>query len=228
MNIVLLGPPGAGKGTLAALLKNTYRLAHVSTGDILREEMKRKTKIGQQIKRIVEDGKLVPDEVVTQLIENRVAKDKNAQQAYMFDGYPRTEVQAPELDRILAKRHQAIDYALYLEASLSVIIQRLTGRLVCRQCGALFHVKNKKPKKAGVCDNCGGELYQRADDNAETIKTRLDVYIENTKPILGYYRKTNKLITLNAGKDSTEVQQDLSKILNEYGKLNKNKVPRRN
>ena len=225
MNVILLGPPGAGKGTLAALLKEEISLLHISAGDILREEMKGKTKIGQEVKKLVDAGKLVPDEVVTKLIDKRISK---AQKGFMLDGFPRTTVQAKALDKIFKKNKQLLDYALYLEATLPVIIQRLTGRRVCRQCGALFHMQNKQPLKDGVCDQCGGALYQRADDNEETIKTRMGVYLKSTKPIIDYYRKQKKLITLNADKDSEQLlKEDLSGLLNDVGRQHKNKNKRR-
>jgi len=138
----------------------------------------------------------------------------------LLDGFPRTEKQARYLDKILNKINQSVDYAFYLKASLPVIIRRLTGRLVCRQCGALFNIFEKPPVKEGVCDECGGELYQRADDNEETIKTRMDVYLENTKPIIEYYQSQGKLISLNADQDSEELQHELMTVLHDANKHN--------
>jgi len=180
MRIVLLGPPGAGKGTLAGFLKEELGFAHISTGDMLREEMKNGTDLGNKIKGIVESGTLVPDEIVIELIENKVSSGENTKAGFMLDGFPRTKTQAEELDKILEKIAQPIEKVLYMEASLEIVIQRLTGRRVCRQCGALFHVKNMPSKKEGICDACGGELYQRPDDNEDTIATRMEVYLEST------------------------------------------------
>ncbi len=218
MRVVLLGPPGAGKGTLAKLLKENFNIAHVSTGDILREEMNKKSKLGKEIKQLVESGALVPDEIVTQIIKNKLSTIKNSQEGFLLDGFPRTEVQAQELDKILKKLNQLIDVALYMESSLPVIIQRLTGRRVCRQCGTPFHIHNKPPKKQGVCDQCGGELYQRPDDNEVTIKKRMAVYLENTAPIIGYYEKQGKLNKVNADQDSPIVKAALMKIFDASGK----------
>ena len=170
MNLVLLGPPGAGKGTLAGLLKETLGVLHISTGDMLREEMNRQTALGLQAKKYIESGQLVPDEIVVKLIQNKLKNQKADRKGYLLDGFPRTESQAKQLDKILKDINEPLDYAFYLEATLPVILQRLTGRRVCRQCGALFHIKNRPPKKNDICDQCGGSLYQRADDKEETIK----------------------------------------------------------
>lgn len=221
MKIILLGPPGAGKGTLAKLLKDSLKIAHISTGDILREEMKNGTALGNDIKKLVESGALVPDEIVTQIIENKLTNDKSTSGGYMLDGYPRTQIQAKQLDDILKKINKPIDLALYMESTLPVIIQRLTGRRVCKKCGALFHIKNKPAAKAGICDSCGGELYQRPDDNEETIRTRMDVYLKNTKPIIAYYEAQNKLMKVDADKDSPILKEELLKAFNGSKEFNK-------
>lgn len=220
MRLVLLGPPGAGKGTLAALLKKSLKIRHISTGDILREEMKNNSALGREAKRYIDNGELVPDEVVTKLIESKLTANDRVDGGYMLDGFPRTKKQAEALDRILKKIHRPLDYVLYLESTLSVIIQRLTGRRVCRGCGALFHVKNRPPRREGICDECGGILYQRADDNAETIKTRMEVYLKNTQPIIAYYEAQGKLKNVDADKDSEELQAILMKTFDEGHKLN--------
>ena len=221
MNLVLLGPPGAGKGTLANLLKKSLGVMHVSSGDILRDEMKNNTPLGKEVKQFIDNGKLVPDEVVTKLIENKFTHDQNIRRGYMLDGYPRTKQQAQDLDKILNKVKSPLDYALYMEATLPVIIQRLGGRRVCRKCGSLFHIKNRPPKKAGICDQCGGELYQRADDNEETIKTRMDVYLQSTIPIVEYYKAQRKLLTLNGDLESEDVEVIILKKFHDDGKPDK-------
>ncbi len=228
MRLILLGPPGAGKGTLAKLLKEALNVVHISTGDILREEMNNNSPLGQNIKKLVESGALVPDEVVTKIIENKLTAGKHPEQGYLLDGFPRTRMQAEELDKILNKINKPIDFTVYMEANLPVILQRLTGRRVCRECGALFHVSNKPPLKLGVCDLCNGVLYQRPDDNEETIKTRMSVYVKSTSPIIEYYAAQNKLRKVDADRDSNIVKNELIQLFNEEGKLNQNKNPRRN
>ncbi len=226
MRIVLLGPPGAGKGTFAGQIKEKFGIAHISTGDILREEMKSGSPLGLEAKKFVESGGLVPDEVVTRLIENRLTKAKDIARGFMLDGFPRTEQQAKDLDRILAKMDQPVEKTLFMEASLPVLIQRLTGRRVCRKCGALYHVKNMPPKKEGVCDACGGELYQRADDNEATIKNRMDVYLKNTMPIVKFYEAQGKLLKVNAERPTQELLQELGGLF-QNGKKNPDKISRR-
>jgi adenylate kinase len=215
MIVVLLGAPGAGKGTLAGALKDQLGVHHISTGDLIRAEIKAGSPIGLEIKRYVESGGLVPDEVVTKMIAETVKKTAQDKKGYMFDGFPRTSAQARDLDKVLNDHKLAIDFALYMEASLAVVVMRLTGRRVCKACGALYHLKNMPSKKSGVCDKCGGELYQRADDNEGTIKKRMSVYNESTRPIIDFYKGQGKLKTINADLEAAEVKQALLKILNE-------------
>ncbi len=221
MKLVLLGPPGAGKGTLASLLKESLKLVHISTGDMLREEMKKETPTGQGAKKFIEKGQLVPDEFVIRLIEKKLTSDKRVARGYMLDGFPRTRKQAEDLDRILGQIQQPLDYALYLESTLPVIIQRLGGRRVCKNCGAVYHTRNKPSKKEKICDLCSGELYQRADDNEATIRTRMDVYLKSTRPVIDYYKAQGKLKKLDGDKDSEKVQAVLMQIFHEDHKLNK-------
>jgi len=202
MKIVLLGPPGAGKGSLAGLLKEKYSLAHISTGDMLREEIKKGTSLGVEIKALITSGALVSDELVTKLVEQRLANDPEIKKGYMLDGFPRTVKQAQDLDAILAKLNTPLDCVLDIEADADLLLKRLTGRRVCRKCGALFHMINKPPVKAGVCDACSGELYQRTDDNEETIKARMKVYHDSTQPIIDYYTKQQKLKVLDGNLDT--------------------------
>ncbi|HLF17500.1 MAG TPA: adenylate kinase [Candidatus Omnitrophota bacterium] len=220
MRLVLMGPPGAGKGTLADLLKSSLKIPHISTGDILREEMKKDTALGRKAKEFIESGGLVPDEIVTKLVDNRLSKDASLKKGFMLDGFPRTRQQAEDLDKILERLQQPLDCALYLESTLPVIIKRLTGRRICKSCGAVFHIKNRPPKKEGICDRCNGQLHQRADDNEGTIKTRMDVYLNNTLPIVDYYEEKGKLEKLDGDRESEDLEEQLLKKFNEEGILN--------
>ncbi len=213
MRVVLLGPPGAGKGSLAGLLKDKYHLAHVSTGDMLREEIKKGTTLGNEIKNLITKGVLVSDELVTKLVEQRTSNVEEMKKGFMLDGFPRTLKQALDLDMILAKANAPLDFALDMQADADVILKRLTGRRVCRKCGALFHMINKPPLKAGICDLCGGELYQRTDDNEETIKERMQVYQKSTQPIVDHYTKQHKLKKLDGNSETVDLAKTLASML---------------
>jgi len=215
MRAVLLGPPGAGKGTLAGSLKDQFHLLHISTGDMLRDEMAGGSELGKDIKAFVDSGKLVPDDVIIRIIEQKLTGDAGVSRGFMLDGFPRTTAQAQDLDRILKRINQPLEYAFYLDADLPVILTRLTGRRVCKKCGALYHLKNKPPQKENICDVCSGPLYQRPDDNEATIRTRMDVYHKNTEPIISYYEKQNILCRLNANVDAQLTFQELTKFLDE-------------
>ncbi len=213
MRVVLLGPPGAGKGSLAGVLKEQYHLSHISTGDMLREEIKKGTPLGMEIKALITKGALVSDELVTKLVEQRVAHDPDLKKGYMLDGFPRTVKQAQDLDQILAKANVPLDFALNMEADADLLLKRLTGRRVCRKCGEIYHMTNHPPRKAGVCDACGGELYQRTDDNEETIKARMQVYQTSTQPIIDYYAKQHKLKKLDGNLETVDLAKALAAML---------------
>ncbi len=215
MRIVLLGPPGAGKGSLAELIKENFQVAHVSTGDMLREEMKKGSPIGFEIKKLIEAGRLVSDEIVTRLVEERMGADANLADSFMLDGFPRTAKQAEDLDRILKSFGKPLDFALNMEADIDIILLRLAGRRVCALCGALYHLRNRPPLKEGICDACGGGLYQRSDDNETTIRNRMNVYRMNTQPVIDYYTAERCLKQVNGDKETNEIFKDLLKILNE-------------
>ncbi|MEI6631674.1 MAG: adenylate kinase [bacterium] len=197
MRIVLLGPPGAGKGTQAKALALELGLPHISTGDILRKNAKLGTALGLEAKDFMNKGALVPDELVTRMLIESIDQP-DAKGGFILDGYPRTLSQAKALDLKLGERKLSINFVVYLDTSESVVIQRLGGRLVCSKCGANFHVKNMPPKKEMLCDSCGGNLYQRSDDKEETIKKRLQVYRNESEPLVEYYQVQNILHRLNS------------------------------
>jgi adenylate kinase len=197
MYLVLLGPPGAGKGTQAKRLAEKLSLPHISTGDILRQQVKDGTDLGRQAKEIMEKGLLVPDELVAQMLDDRF-NNPDIKKGFILDGYPRTLPQACSLDEILKAKGLAVDLVVYLDSSDEVIIKRLTGRQVCSKCGANFHVTNMPPKVKGVCDSCQGSLYQRSDDNETTVRKRLEVYKQQVASLIAYYKKVSKLQSLNA------------------------------
>jgi len=187
MNLILLGPPGAGKGTQAQRMVDRYHIPQISTGDILRAAVKESTPLGMKAKGFMDQGQLVPDEIVIGIIEERLkAKDCNA--GFILDGFPRTIPQAEALQPILTRIGKKIDYVINIEVDPEELVRRLTERRTCKNCGAMFHILFQPPKKEGICDRCGGTLYQRADDKEETIRTRLKEYEKQTAPLIQYYQ----------------------------------------
>jgi adenylate kinase len=220
MQIILLGPPGAGKGTQAKTLAQRLDLPHISTGDLLRQNVTQNTSLGQQAKDFMNKGALVPDSLVTQMVKERVTKS-DVKNGFILDGYPRNLSQAEALDEILKQANASIDLVVYLDTSEKVVIQRLCGRLVCSKCGANFHKENMPPKVDMVCDNCGGKLYQRSDDKPETIKNRLQVYLNESSPLIKYYQDKNKLHPLSADGDKDVVLEEIISLTKECNDLNK-------
>ena len=184
--IILMGAPGAGKGSVAERIRECSSFVHVSTGDMLRTAVKEGTEIGRKAEQFMQRGELVPDDVMVRVIEGRLGQGGDSI-SYMFDGFPRTETQAVLLEKALSKIGGEVDRVYYLEAARKVLLDRLTGRRVCRLCGANYHVINIPPKQDGTCDTCGGELYQRADDMEKTIENRLDVFEKQTEMLISHY-----------------------------------------
>lgn len=213
MRLILLGPPGAGKGTHAKLLSERYRIPHISTGDLLREiQNKDPLGLGQRVQRTMKEGKLVPDQIVTQLVAERIRR-KDAARGFILDGFPRNVHQARELDTVLKYEEESIDLAVYFETSHRVVIERLAGRRVCSHCGANFHLVNIPPRKAEICDFCGGRLIQREDDREETVRKRLQVYKEETAGLVSYYEQLKKLRVISGDLTVSEGQKALIELL---------------
>lgn len=196
MRLVLLGPPGAGKGTQAQMLAKDLTAPHVSTGDMLREAIRQRLPAGLKAKEFMDRGDLVPDQVVIDLVGERLKRD-DAKIGFILDGFPRTAQQAENLDKKLSEFKIRLDLVLYFKTSLAVIIRRLSGRRICDQCGKNFHLTNFKPKVEGLCDGCGGKLVQRPDDREEAIEERLRIYEKQTAPLIDYYRKKGTLAEIS-------------------------------
>lgn len=188
MKLIIMGPPGAGKGTQAALIKEAYQIPHISTGDMFREAIKNETPLGVEAKSYMDKGALVPDSVTIGLVKERLSKP-DCQEGFLLDGFPRTIPQAEALNKILEELNIKLDAVINIEVDDSILIDRIVGRRVCPNCKAGYHITNLKPKKEGICDVCGEKLVQRKDDTEETVKNRLDVYAKQTKPLLDFYNK---------------------------------------
>jgi len=201
MNILILGSPGVGKGTYTIILSEKYKIPHISSGDLLRDAVEKKTEIGRKAEKYMNEGKLVPDGVVIQLIKERLKKE-DCKQGFLLDGFPRTIAQAKTIEKL-----QKIDKVLNFVASEDVIMGRLGGRRICRDCESIFHVKNCPPKVSGICDNCGGELYQREDDEPEDIRKRMKEYEKKTMPLTNYYKKKGLLTNIDANPPIEEVEK---------------------
>jgi len=211
LRLVLLGPPGAGKGTQAQVLSKDLNIPHISTGDMLREALKAASPLGLEAKAYMEKGALVPDELVIALVKLRLSKS-DAKKGFILDGFPRTPEQAKSLDESLKELKMPLDVVLYFKTSLAVIIARLSGRRVCGQCGKNYHQVNFRPKAEGICDVCGGKLIQRPDDKEETIEKRLKVYEDQTAPLIDYYKRKNILSEISGDLDVQELNTELLKL----------------
>ncbi|MBB3870053.1 adenylate kinase [Geobacillus sp. NFOSA3] len=212
MNLVLMGLPGAGKGTQAEKIVETYGIPHISTGDMFRAAIKEGTPLGLQAKEYMDRGDLVPDEVTIGIVRERLSKD-DCQKGFLLDGFPRTVAQAEALENILAELNRSIDYVIHIQVDKDILMERLTGRRICKNCGATYHLVFNPPAKSGVCDKCGGELYQRADDNEETVANRLEVNIKQTQPLLEFYEKKGYLRHINGQQDIEKVFADIRELL---------------
>lgn len=212
MNLVLMGLPGAGKGTQAEKIVEKYGIPHISTGDMFRAAMKEGTELGLKAKSFMDQGALVPDEVTIGIVRERLSKD-DCQKGFLLDGFPRTVPQAEALENILTDLGKKIDYVLNIDVDQDILMERLTGRRICKNCGSTYHLVFNPPAQEGVCNRCGGELYQRADDNAETVNNRLQVNIEQAKPLLDFYETKGYLRNIDGQQDINKVFVDIDSLL---------------
>lgn len=207
MKLVLLGPPGSGKGTQAKLIVKDYNIPQISTGDLLRAAIKKSTELGFKAEKFMNTGKLVPDDIVLQLLQERISQN-DCKRGFILDGYPRNLAQANELKKITN-----IDLVINIEVNYNLLIERITGRRTCKQCGAIYHVKYSPPKERGVCDKCHGILFQREDDTEETVKKRIFTYEDETKPLIEFYQRQEILETLTSEGTIDDMYQKVSLLL---------------
>lgn len=214
MNLILLGPPGAGKGTQAVKIIEKYNIPHISTGDIFRKNIKEGTVLGKKAQAYMDKGELVPDSLVIEIATDRLTED-DCKTGFLLDGFPRTVEQAEALDSFLEKRGKKVDHVLDIDVPKAELMVRLTGRRVCKACGATYHATNIPPKKEGICDKCGGELYQRADDTESTVENRIEVYNSQTKPLLAYYDNAGNIAHLDGTIGLENLFAQIEKVLGE-------------
>ena len=212
VNLVLMGLPGAGKGTQAEQIVDKYEIPHISTGDMFRSAIKEGTVLGLQAKSFMDKGELVPDEVTIGIVRERLSK-ADCEKGFLLDGFPRTVPQAEALETILSDLNREIDFVINIDVKKELLMERLTGRRICKSCGSTYHLVFNPPATEGVCDRCNGELYQRADDNEETVQNRLEVNLKQTKPLLDFYETKGYLRNINGQQDIRKVFADLDELL---------------
>ena len=212
MNIVLMGLPGAGKGTQAERIVENYHIPHISTGDMFRAAIKEGTELGLKAKSFMDKGELVPDEVTIGIVRERLGKS-DCEKGFLLDGFPRTVAQAAALEDITAELNRQIDFVINIDVDKDILMERLTGRRICKACGSTYHLVFNPPAKEDTCDRCGGDLYQRADDNAETVQNRLDVNLKQTQPLLDFYQEKGYVRNINGQQDINKVFEDIDVLL---------------
>ena len=212
MKLILLGPPGAGKGTQAANIIETFSIPHISSGDIFRKNIKEGTELGKKAKEYMDRGELVPDTLVVEIVEDRL-KAEDCKSGFLLDGFPRTVFQAEALDKVLENMGAGLDYVINVVVDPELLVERAVGRRICRDCGSTYHIKYNPPREESVCDKCSGELYQRSDDNADTVTNRIRVYMDETSPLIEYYRVKGNLINVDGQQDIDKVFDDILKAI---------------
>ncbi|MBW4827032.1 MAG: adenylate kinase [Clostridiaceae bacterium] len=212
MRLVLLGPPGAGKGTQASAIIKKYNIPHISTGDIFRANIKKGTELGKKAKAYMDKGQLVPDELVVSIVKDRLLED-DCKDGFLLDGFPRTVKQAEALDEELTKMKLKLDHVINIDVESDELIKRAVGRRICKNCGATYHIEFNPPKKEEKCDVCGGELYQRDDDTEETVANRIEVYLKETKPLVDYYTEKGIIFSVDGKQAIKDVFKDIVKSL---------------
>ena len=208
MRAILLGPPGAGKGTQAETIVNEFSIPHISTGDIFRKNIKEGTALGKKAKEFMDQGKLVPDDLTVELVKDRLLQD-DCKNGFLLDGFPRTIYQADALEDALKSMNQSLDYVINIIVRKELLVERAVGRRVCKNCGQTYHMSFNKPSKEGVCDNCGGVLLQRKDDTKETVENRINVYQEQTEPLIDYYTQKGIIVNIDGEKPIAQVGKDI-------------------
>ncbi|SFE59977.1 adenylate kinase [Peptostreptococcus sp. D1] len=212
MKIILLGPPGAGKGTQAANIVESYKIPHISTGDIFRKNIKEGTELGKKAQEYMNQGNLVPDELTCSLVASRLS-EPDCKEGFMLDGFPRNIFQAEYLDRYLSENDLSLDTVVNIEVDPGLLVERACGRRICKTCGATFHVKFNPSKVEGICNACGSNLTQRPDDNEETVSQRIQVYLSETKPLVDYYTEKGIIANINGDQDINKVFEDIKAAL---------------
>lgn len=212
MRLVLLGPPGAGKGTQASAIVKKYNIPHISTGDIFRENIKQGTELGKKAKEYIDKGLLVPDDIVVSIVKDRILEE-DCKKGFLLDGFPRTLNQGEALDDELSQMNLKLDKVININVEKEVLIERTIGRRICKDCGATYHIKFNPPVKEGICDNCGGKLYQRDDDTQETVEKRIEVYQKQTKPLIDYYTKKGLILNVDGTKKISEIFDEIVEAL---------------
>ncbi|KGG81023.1 adenylate kinase [Caloranaerobacter azorensis H53214] len=212
MRLILLGPPGAGKGTQASGIVKKYNIPHISTGDIFRKNIKEGTELGRKAKEYIDKGLLVPDDIVVAIVKDRLT-ESDCKDGFLLDGFPRTVAQADALETELNNLNMQLDKVINIEVDKEALIERAVGRRICKECGATYHIKFNPPKQEGICDICGGELYQRKDDTVETVTKRIEVYLEQTKPLIDYYKDKGILANIDGMQDIDKVFEDIVSAL---------------